>query len=267
MKTVAVIPARFASRRFPGKALVPIANEPLVARVARAVLQSGRVDHVIVATDDRRIGAAVADLDVEVSLSHKPFRRGSDRVAATVAAHASASRAEAIVNVQGDEAFVDTDVLGRALEALDGADIGTVGAPLSEREQNLHDVVKVCAAGGRALWFGRGRTPGELGPALAHVGVYAFTREALARFAALPSSAPEVRCDLEQLRALNAGMRIGVRAVRRPHRAINTPEDLELVRRALVTGTWLDGRPVGGLARPSESSFSEAAKPPRGAAA
>lgn len=252
MRTVAVIPARFASRRFPGKALVPIADEPLVARVARAVLDSGCVDHVIVATDDRRIAEAVSALDVEVSLSHKPFRRGTDRVAATVAGHGEADRAQAILNVQGDEAFVGRDVLGRALEALAGADIGTVGAPLAEREHNHLDVVKVCAAGGRALWFGRGRTPGELGPALAHVGVYAFTRPALARFAALPSSPPEVRCDLEQLRALNAGMSIGVRAVRSHHRAINTPEDLELVRRALATGRWHDGRPLGG---PTKSSL------------
>lgn len=189
---------------------------------------------MLCATDDRRIARAVDDL-VEVVVDDAPFRSGSDRVAAA----ARELSGQQVLNVQGDEALVDATVIGAALCALHSCDIGTVAARHARPEVLAHrDTVKVHQRDGRALSFSRatsrgrqvqGATHGEL----AHIGIYAYTAESLERFAALPSTPGEREAQLEQLRALEHGWRIGVEIVDVALGAINRPSDIARVERQL----------------------------------
>jgi 3-deoxy-manno-octulosonate cytidylyltransferase (CMP-KDO synthetase) len=253
---VAVIPARYRSRRFPGKPLAPVSGIPLVAHVARRVVESAVAERVIVATDDPRIAEAVArsGCAVELHLSSEPFASGSDRVAEAVS---RLEGAEVVINVQGDEALVDAAMLRAAIAALESgpSEIGTVAAPV-EDPSLLDDpnAVKVAIDGeGRALAFARRLeglgTAGAGGGVLHHGGVYAFTRASLVRFAALPPSRAEVEEGLEQLRALEAGMRIGVARIERPLASVNTPEDLARAC-ALLGAAAGGGRANHGSTRP-----------------
>jgi 3-deoxy-manno-octulosonate cytidylyltransferase (CMP-KDO synthetase) len=221
---IAVIPSRFHSSRFPGKALVPIEGVPLVVRVARRVLDSNVARRVIVATDDARIAAAVTGTGVEVHTSERPFACGTDRVAAAV----EGQPADAVLNVQGDEPLVDAATLEAALAALEGNHLGTVSAPpLSPADLQNPNVVQVQTdAGGRARDFFRGR-PG--GGGQVHLGVYAFWPRTLRHFASLPPSPAERARGLEQLRALDAGMHVGVAHVDRPSASVNCPQDVAVV--------------------------------------
>jgi 3-deoxy-manno-octulosonate cytidylyltransferase (CMP-KDO synthetase) len=220
-----VIPSRFHSTRFPGKALAPVAGVPLVVRVAEGVRESGVADRVLVATDDERIAAAVGRVGIEVWLSTEPFRSGSDRVAAAIAA-LDPDGSGPVLNVQGDEALLDRRALAGALAALEGNDLGTVATPLDATAAGDRDAVKVEIAEGRALRFDRGAIESRA-PLHLHLGIYGFTRDALVRFAVLPTSPGERRSDLEQLRALEHGMRIGVRLLDGPrYLAVNRPADL-----------------------------------------
>ena len=228
---LAVIPSRFHSTRFDGKALAQVGGEPLVARVARRVLQADVFSQVVVATDDRRIAQAVEHLDVAVHLdTGRAFACGTDRVAAAAQAYPHAR----VVNVQGDEAMVTRDVLTAALAALEGSDMGTVATAAETTPGRLAhgDVVKVAvdAGQGRALDFSRGPLPGAR---LIHLGVYAFWRHSLERFASLAQSPRELDEGLEQLRALQAGMTIGVRQVQAAHLGINRPADLAALQQQL----------------------------------
>ena len=232
MVVIAGIPARFASRRFPGKPLALIDGVPLVVRVVQAVRQSGVVDGVVVATDDRRIAERVEQLGVRVYLSQHGYRSGSDRLAAALAGQS----AEIVLNVQADEALVDRAVLQAALLALDRAPevaIGTVARPLREDERDDPNTVKVrFDRRGRAQAFGR--RIGDPRKGWAHVGVYAFRRWALDRFASLPSSPEEKREDLEQLRAMDHGLAIQVEPVEAALRAVDCPADLARVEALLL---------------------------------
>ncbi|MCC6750899.1 MAG: NTP transferase domain-containing protein [Deltaproteobacteria bacterium] len=225
MKVLAVIPARYASSRFPGKALVSVGGEPLVARVARRVLASGVADAVLVATDDARIANAAASTGCEVLLSDEPFRTGSDRVAAA----ARDRRVELVLNVQGDEALVGASLLEGALAALARGDLGTVAVPLGHPSQlEDPDTVKVAVTDGRAHAFFRRPAPAmDPGAApLVHVGVYAFTAETLQAFSALSSTSGELAHGLEQLRALERGWSVGVTLVDAEAASVNRPSDL-----------------------------------------
>lgn len=252
MPVIAVIPARYASRRFPGKALVPVAGTPLVRRVAQQVRDAGIAHEVVVATDDARIVAAVEDLGVTVALSAASFRSGSDRVAAAVLDRVSDDAV--VINVQGDEAMVDAEVLAGALAAMDAqCDISTVAVPLlTAEEAEDPSVVKLLVdEWGCARAFSRhvigpenrgADTAGGAGAQaergwklLAHVGVYAFRRAALARFAQLPTSAGEASEDLEQLRALDNGLRISVWQLPGRFVAINSAADVARVENLLAS--------------------------------
>jgi 3-deoxy-manno-octulosonate cytidylyltransferase (CMP-KDO synthetase) len=222
---VAVIPSRFQSTRFPGKALVPIGGIPLVVRVARQVERAQLFERVVVTTDDGRIAAAVEEAlpRVQVWRSSRPFRTGSDRVAAAV--KGLDLEADAVLNVQGDEPLVTATILSEALAALKDGDIGTVAVPIRDRsELDDPDRVKVgLGRGGLARAFSRGPLDP---PCHAHVGVYSFTASSLARFAQLPTSEGEQREGLEQLRALDNGLRIGVRLVDELPVSVNRPVDV-----------------------------------------
>lgn len=239
-----VIPARYGSTRFPGKALADVHGKPLIVRVAENARGVRLADRVLVATDDPRIEAAVtaAGLDCELTGAHAT---GTDRIAEVAARHDAAL----VVNLQGDEPLLppaDVDALIARMAAEPAWDIGTCAHPFDGpddwREPN---VVKVVAdRAGRALYFSRapipGMFPGAERPghtvALRHVGIYAYRREALLRFAALPRTPLEQAEGLEQLRALENGLTIGVVTVAAGPVGVDTPADLERVRAAWPAG-------------------------------
>lgn len=236
-RVMAVIPARYASTRFPGKPLVPIAGLPMVVRVARQVQQSA-VDGVVVATDDDRIRSVCEAHGCAVVLTGSHHRTGTERMAEV----ATRKEGDVWVNVQGDEPLVPPSLIDAVVEALleDGAaDLSTARAPCRVEDQERPDVVKVvCDPRGRALYFSRSPIPFTRGvaPRFRHVGIYAFQRAALLRFAALPPSPLETMESLEQLRALEDGMLI--RVVDTDHEAVgvDTPQDVERVERLLTRG-------------------------------
>jgi 3-deoxy-manno-octulosonate cytidylyltransferase (CMP-KDO synthetase) len=243
-----VIPARFGSTRFPGKALADIKGRPLIVRVAENAMGVKLADRVLVATDDLRIHEAVtaAGLVCEMTGTHAT---GTDRIAEVARRHEAAL----VVNLQGDEPLLppaDVDALIRRLQAEGDWDLGTCGHAFTGPESWLQpNVVKVVTdVRGRALYFSRAPIPGmfpggrESGfaAALRHVGIYAYRREALLRFAALAPTPLEQTEGLEQLRALENGMRIGVVTIDAGPVGVDTPADLECVR-----AMWADDQDAG----------------------
>ena len=242
-----MIPARFASTRLPGKPLAEIHGKPMIQHVHERVSRARRVDRVLVATDDERIAAVVRGFDGEAVMTSTSHPTGTDRVAEA----AGVTQAEIIVNVQGDEPMLDPAAIDASLEPLleDAAlPIATLSLPLRDREEWLApSVVKVLVdAEGNALYFSRNPIPhvrsgggAELDRpqdlARKHVGLYAFRRSALLRFAALPPAPLERAEGLEQLRALYHGLRIHVVPVAfGDNVAVDTPEDLVRVRELMA---------------------------------
>ncbi len=251
-RAVAVIPARFASSRLPGKPLLEINGRPMVLRVVERALSARNIERAIVATDDERIMDVVRSAGFEAVLTSKDHATGSDRLA-EVAAHLD--DVEIIVNVQGDEPLISPRTIERAVDELsndDEAMIVTTCEEISEAEDVLsHDVVKVVKdAAGRALYFSRLPIPhlrdevrehGTLSLALKrdpsllknfrkHTGLYAYRRRVLLEFTAWPQSFLERLESLEQLRALERGVIIKVIEVDEPSVGVDTEEDLERVR-------------------------------------
>ena len=231
MKPVAVIPARWGSTRFPGKPLVRLAGRPLVVHVLEACRRSGAFSDVRVATDDERIVAAVSEAGgaVERTAAHHPS--GTDRVAEVAARLPSA--VEVVVNVQGDEPLVHPEALRALAAAFDdpGVEMATLIRPLGEEERANPNVVKaVVNLRFDALYFSRADVPfGRDGSPVtrwAHQGLYGYRRATLLRLASLPPTPLERAEALEQLRALENGIRI--RCVPTTHASIgvDTPEDL-----------------------------------------
>lgn len=203
----------------------------MVVHVLERVRRARRVGRVLVATDDERIASAVRAAGGEALLTPSDLQAGSDRVALA----AAGLEAEIVLNVQGDEPLVEPDTIDAVVGALDepGADVATAMAPLDPAEIGATARVKVVTdPAGRALYFSRAPIP-HGGPWWVHVGMYAFRRAALERFAALPPSALERSERLEQLRLLEDGAIIRVVAVPRPAPSVDTPEDLLRVRSIL----------------------------------
>jgi len=243
---VAAIPARWGSRRFPGKAVALLRGEPMIAHVVRRAASAGMVDEVLVATDDERIAAA-AEAAGAVAVLTGEHPSGTDRIAAAVAAR---SDLRLVVNVQGDEPLLageNIDCLVRAMLADDDAPVGTLCRPLpAERADDPNAVKVVRDVRGRALYFSRSVVPFPRDLEAArplwrlHLGVYAFRPAALTRFVGLAPSSLERAEGLEQLRALENGMEILVVDAPRDSWGVDTPEDLERVERLLA------GRSGGG---------------------
>jgi 3-deoxy-manno-octulosonate cytidylyltransferase (CMP-KDO synthetase) len=235
MRVLGIIPARLGSTRLPNKPLQLLAGEPLITRVVERVLDHDLVDELVVATDSTRVADAVRRYQVRPVLTGSSHQSGTDRVA-EVAARPEFAGFEVFLNVQGDEPFVSREALAGAVgQVEEGSDIGTVAAPLDPAEAADPNRVKVVTdARGRALYFSRSVIPHqrEVGgastsPYWQHVGVYAYTREALGRWGTLAPSPAERSEQLEQLRALYHGMRIGVAHLESPvFPGIDTPEDL-----------------------------------------
>ena len=248
-RILAVIPARLGSERLPRKPLRLLGGVPLIERVWRRVAASPGIERVVVATDAEEVAAVCRAAGAPVELTSPEHPSGTDRVAEVVARAAYASF-DVVVNVQGDEPFVGEDaVLGAARLAASGWDVGTVATPLRDPEAwRSPDVVKVIRRDdGGALYFSRAPVPWRRGgepdaaafadaPYLRHVGVYAYTPEALRRWVALPPHPLEREERLEQLRPLAAGLRIGVAVVEAAERGVDTEEDL----------AWAEGRLAGG---------------------
>ena len=238
-KVVAVIPARWASTRFPGKPLAELAGEPMIVHVVRRASEATTVDHVIVATDDERIGQAATSAGAEAVMTGE-CPSGTDRVAVAVADRVEW---EIVVNVQGDEPLLagdNIDVLVEGLVENQGVRMTTLCRPLeAERAEDPNAVKVVRDLKGRALYFSRSPIPYPRHREVAwklwrlHLGIYGFRRDALAEFVALPPSELEQAEGLEQLRALENGIPILVLDAPHPAFGVDTPEDLERVEKII----------------------------------
>ena len=239
-QAIGIIPARYGSSRLPGKPLAPIAGKPLVWHVLDRARRARTLDRVLVATDDPRIRDAVLELGGEAVMTSPEHASGTDRVAEV----ARGSEAEIIVNIQGDEVLLDPDSLDGLVEALQAEPelgLATLRLPAGEADLEDPNVVKVvCDASGRALYFSRAPLPYRFrdgnAPRWVHVGIYAFRRDHLLRFASLEPGALEKEEGLEQLRALEQGWEVRVIDAKGEFLEVNTPQDLEHARRVLETG-------------------------------
>jgi 3-deoxy-manno-octulosonate cytidylyltransferase (CMP-KDO synthetase) len=236
-----LIPARLASTRLPGKPLADIAGEPMIVHVLRRA-QAANVGAVVVATDSEAILACVEKAGGRAVMTRADHVSGSDRIFEALQAVDPEGRAQLIVNVQADLPMLAATDIRAALSPLadPAVDIATLAAEIrSEEERSNPNVVK--AAGTpvaerrlRALYFTRATAPWGEGPLYHHIGLYAYRRAALTRFVALPPSPLEQREKLEQLRALEAGMRIDIVLVDSVPLGVDTPEDLERARAVLA---------------------------------
>jgi 3-deoxy-manno-octulosonate cytidylyltransferase (CMP-KDO synthetase) len=241
MKPSLLIPARMASTRLPSKPLADIGGVPMIVRVwARAV--AAGLGPVVVAAGEPEIVAAVRKAGGQAVLTDASLPSGSDRIWAALTAVDPAGSHDVVVNLQGDLPALDPDQLKTVVMALDksGADIATLAAPIDNEADAVNPaVVKAVVAWdaderlGRALYFTRAPAPTGDGTLYHHVGLYAYRREALESFVALPPSPLEEREKLEQLRALEAGMSIWVARVDEAPLSVDTPADLEKARRIL----------------------------------
>lgn len=233
-----VIPARWASTRFPGKPLARIAGISLIRRVYDRVQASTRADAVYVATDDDRIQGHVLEFGGKVVRPEGEFSTGTDRIAAALPLLEEMERApfDIVVNVQGDEPLIDVASVDALIERLETTPSGmaTLACPLeSDEEFHARDVVKVVTdVLGNAVYFSRAAI-GSREVSLRHIGVYAYRRAVLERFVALEPSSLEQAESLEQLRALQHGFRIAVARTAKPHLGVDRPEDVARVESEL----------------------------------
>ncbi|MEO8678437.1 MAG: 3-deoxy-manno-octulosonate cytidylyltransferase [Vicinamibacterales bacterium] len=228
---VAIIPARFDSTRFPGKALADIAGRPMIEHVYRRASSATRVHGTIVATDDSRIAHAVEAFGGAVLMTRATHTSGTDRIAEI----AAALPCRIVVNVQGDEPLIEPATIDAAVEPLlnDAAlEMSTLSRPFADAEEfaSRHVVKVVTDLRGRALYFSRA----PLAAAQAHIGLYAYRRDVLLRLAALPPAPLEQAESLEQLRALSNGIGIQVVETRHVSVGVDTPDDLDRVRHLLM---------------------------------
>lgn len=265
--TVAIVPARLASTRLPGKALIEIAGKPMVCWVAERARAARNVDRVIVATDSQQVVEAVAACGIEAVLTAADHTSGTDRVAEVAR---NLSEAEIVVNVQGDEPMISPATIERAVDAMarelattNGAGIVTTWEPIESSDDLLNpDLVKVVIDDDdNAIYFSRSPIPyprdavkrhGSIKAALAnepellklfrkHTGLYVYRRDALLEFTKWPQSRLEQVEALEQLRALTHGVKIKVVEACAPSTGVDTVEDVERVR-ALVESAKFDLR-------------------------
>ncbi len=236
-----VIPARMASTRLPGKPLADIHGEPMIVHVWRRAVEA-HIGPVIVACADREIRDAVEDAGGGAIMTRPRHPTGSDRVFEAAATLDPENDFDAVVNVQGDLPTIDPAAIRAALAPLadPAVDIATLVCPIrDDAERDDPNVVKAVvslAPGrtvGRALYFSRAPVPSGDGPFYHHIGLYAFRRPALSRFVKLPPGVLEGRERLEQLRALEHGMRIDAALVDSVPLGVDTPADLDRARRLL----------------------------------
>jgi 3-deoxy-manno-octulosonate cytidylyltransferase (CMP-KDO synthetase) len=239
MNPIVLIPARMASTRLPGKPLADIAGKPMIVRVWEQAMKAG-IGPVAVAAAEPEIVAAVEAAGGRAVLTPPDLPSGTDRIFAALKSLDPAGRHDVIVNLQGDLPALDPAYVKAVADALPGSDMATLAAliddPADRDNPNVPKPVVAWDADGRrgrALYFTRATAPTGEGPLFFHIGIYAFTRDALTRFVALPPSPLEKRERLEQLRALEAQMSIAVVRVDSVPLSVDTPADLEKARRLL----------------------------------
>ena len=240
-RTLVLIPARMAATRLPGKPLLDIAGLPMIVHVLRRAEAAG-IGRVAVATDTPEIAAAVTAHGGEAVMTRADHPSGSDRIFEALGKLDPGGKCEIVVNLQGDFPTILPENIGSVLDPLADptVDIATLAAEIHTEEESLNpNVVK--AVGSpigprrlRALYFTRATAPWGDGPRYHHIGLYAYRRAALERFVSLAPSTLERQEKLEQLRALEAGMRIDVMIVDTVPRGVDTPADLETARRILA---------------------------------
>jgi 3-deoxy-manno-octulosonate cytidylyltransferase (CMP-KDO synthetase) len=241
--TIILIPARMAATRLPGKPLLDVAGQPMIVHVLRRA-QSAHLGPVVVATDSEAIADCVHKAGGRAIMTRADHTSGSDRIFEALEVVDPPARVKIVLNLQGDLPTITPADLKAALQPLDdpAVDIATLAAeirkPAERTNPNVVKVVGSPVASGRlhALYFTRATAPAGDGPLYHHIGVYAYRRAALARFVRLPPSPLERREKLEQLRALEAGMRIDVALVDTVPLGVDTPEDLEIARVLLARG-------------------------------
>ncbi len=241
--TVCIIPARYASTRLPGKPLVDIGGQPMIEWVYRRAQRTASVDEVLVATDDARVFDAVKRFGGHAVMTSESCRSGSDRVAEALGDR----RANLVVNLQGDEPLIEPAAIGQLIEVFKHEpeiQMATLMRRMKpEEDASNPNLVKVVTdARGYALYFSRNPIPFHRDQDrprpnyFHHYGLYAFRPDALRRFVSLPPSPLETAEQLEQLRALSAGIPIRVLETAFTTIGVDTPEDLERVRRIVETG-------------------------------
>ncbi|OJU24728.1 MAG: 3-deoxy-manno-octulosonate cytidylyltransferase [Nitrobacter sp. 62-13] len=247
-RTLVLIPARMAATRLPGKPLLDIGGLPMVVHVLRRAEAAG-IGRVAVATDTPEIAAAVTAHGGEAIMTRDDHPSGSDRVFEALGRLDPGGNIETVVNLQGDFPTIRPDIIRDVLLPLTdpAVDIATLAAEIhTDEEATNPNVVKavgspVAPRRLRALYFTRATAPHGDGPRYHHIGLYAYRRQALQRFVALPPSPLEQQERLEQLRALEGGMRIDIMIVDDVPRGVDTPADLETARRLLAASRQTAG--------------------------
>ncbi len=242
-RPIVIIPARLASTRLPGKPLADIAGEPMIVHVWRRAIAAD-VGPVLVAAAEPAIVQAVQAAGGQAVLTDPAHPSGSDRVFEALSRRDPDARHDVVINLQGDLPALDPALVRAALAplAVAAVDIATLATPIAEAEDaadpNVVKAVLSLAPGatiGRALYFSRTPVPWGAGPHFHHIGIYAYRRAALARFISLPPASLEQRERLEQLRALEAGMRIDAALVDTMPLGVDTPADLDRIRTFLAS--------------------------------
>ncbi len=245
MQIVGIIPARYASTRFPGKPLALIAGKPLIQHVIERCRQAQSLSEVIVATDDERI-RQTAQRFCRVEMTSPEHPSGSDRIAEV----AERFRCDAVINIQGDEPLMQPSVVNAVADGLKHAEMSTAAAPITsvEEYENPNVVKVVVSATGLALYFSRRTIPyvrtaamGSVSeqlaafPFLKHLGIYGYLRETLLRLVRFPVSPLEAAEKLEQLRALENGIPIAVVQVNYSGIGVDSPEDVRRIEELLAS--------------------------------
>ncbi|MBW9068680.1 3-deoxy-manno-octulosonate cytidylyltransferase [Agrobacterium pusense] len=243
-KAVVLIPARMASTRLPGKPLADIGGKPMIVQVAQRAREAG-AERIVVAVDDEQVFSAVQNAGFDVMMTRDDHQSGSDRIFEALQKADPYGKAEYVINVQGDLPTIEAETIRASLRPLENAavDIATLTVEITDEEEKTNpNVVKVVGSPLsetrlRALYFTRTTAPYGEGPLYHHIGLYTYRRAALETFVSLTPSPLEKRERLEQLRALEAGMRIDVEIVRSVPLGVDTPHDLEKARKILASRT------------------------------
>lgn len=240
-RTLILIPARMAATRLPGKPLLDIAGLPMIVHVLRRA-ESAAIGRVAIATDTQEIADAVRACGGEAVMTSADHPSGSDRIFEALTLLDPDGRIDTVINLQGDlPTIAPSDIRAVVAPLADPAvDIATLAAEIRTEDEHVNpNVVKVIGSPVderrlRALYFTRATAPWGEGPRYHHIGIYAYRRQALQRFVKLAPSPLEQREKLEQLRAIEAGMRIDVALVDTVPGGVDTPADLDAARRALT---------------------------------
>ncbi|MEN0115187.1 MAG: 3-deoxy-manno-octulosonate cytidylyltransferase [Agrobacterium cavarae] len=240
-KAIVLIPARMASTRLPGKPLADIYGKPMIVQVALRAREAG-AERIVVAVDDERVFDAVKSAGFDVTMTRNDHQSGSDRIYEALQKADPEGRAEFVINVQGDLPTIEPETIRASLLPMDNpeVDIATLTVPITDEDEKTNpSIVKIVGSPLsqtrlRALYFTRATAPYGNGPLYHHIGLYTYRRAALEKFVSLKPSVLELRESLEQLRALEAGMRIDAEIVRSVPLGVDTQPQLETARKILA---------------------------------